>query len=442
MNYVLQKHKKMGIVLVLSLILGITLNILPTKANMFLFLGLILLPTILWRYEIGIYIAVMAMPAITFKYIALLIFYTFTCFLIRHIYYQKTLKTTEIDGPILLFFIILLVSSFTSITFKQSLKELFLYTSIIFLVIMVAKGLNRKQINYLLILFIISATLVSMLGIYQYFTGEIGHRAWVDVKSNPDLEARAFSIMGNPNILAEYLVIVCSLAIALFLDSKNIYRKILMGIVASINILCLVLTFSRGGWIGFAIALFTILIFEEKRIVPIGILLGIVSLFFLPDVVIDRIKSIANLKDTSNAYRFLIWSAALKMLKDFWISGVGLGYAAFIKAYPNYTLGGIKAAHAHNVYLQIAIETGLLGLIIFFYNILKTYVMGVLTILQSKDSFYKRISVASMGAVSGLLFHGLVEHVLFDYRIVFSFWLIVGLIAASYKRKENDLQVI
>jgi hypothetical protein len=68
--------------------------------------------------------------------------------------------------------------------------------------------------------------------------------------------------------------------------------------------------------------------------------------------------------------------------------------------------------------------------------------MGVLTILQSKDSFYKRISVASMGAVSGLLFHGLVEHVLFDYRIVFSFWLIVGLIAASYKRKENDLQVI
>ncbi|MBS3994775.1 MAG: O-antigen ligase family protein, partial [Alkaliphilus sp.] len=263
-----------------------------------------------------------------------------------------------------------------------------------------------------------------------------GH-GWVDIKTNPNLKARAYSTMDNPNILAQYLVIACSMSMALFLDSKNKLRKLLLFLSTGITFLCLLLTFSRGGWIAFFLAFSMIVLVENKKIIPIGVLFGIVSLFFLPEVVIDRLKTIGNLEDSSNAYRFSIWVAALRMLKDFWFSGVGLGYEAFMKAYPNYMLSGIKAAHAHNLYLQLAIETGIFGLAIFLYNIVKTYTTGIMVLMKSVNSFQKKITIAAMGALSGLLSHGLVEHVLFDYRVIFLFWLMIAIILAAYRQSDE-----
>ncbi|RKD25317.1 O-antigen ligase [Caminicella sporogenes DSM 14501] len=438
MNIILQRKKSILMVIFLSMIFAIALNILPTKASILVFLALMVLPVIALRSEIGVYLAVLMMPFINFKYISLLIFYSFGSFLVKTLYQKKKLKITKIDGPLLLFSLTILMSSVFSITLVQSIKELFYYISIILAVFMISKSFDKKKLNYLLLCFLLAAVLVSIIGIHQYMIGDMGHQSWVDKKVNPDLKARAYSTMDNPNILAEYLVIACSMGLVLFIDSKNFLRKVLVGIFTAVNVLCLLLTFSRGGWVGFAIAVLIIILFEENRLIPIGMLIGIISLFFLPEVVIDRIKSIGNLHDSSNAYRFLIWSAALKMFKDFWLSGVGLGYGAFIKAYPNYMLAGVKAAHAHNMYLQVAIETGILGLLTFLYSVLKAYGIGILNILKSNDKFFKRLSVASIGALSGLLFHGLVEHVLFDYRIVFAFWLIIGIIVASWNEKAVD----
>ncbi|WP_168198221.1 O-antigen ligase family protein [Crassaminicella thermophila] len=382
--------------------------------------------------ELGLILGIFAMPFITFKYISLLMFCTFGCFFLKKLYKKEKICFTPIDGYLLIFLLVLIFSAIFSITKNQSMKELFVYISILLMVFMVTRSFDKKTLNQLLMFFIIAATFVAIYGIYQYLTGAVGGHGWVDVKTNPNLKARAYSTMDNPNILAEYLVIAGSLSVALFLNSKNIYRKVFLFGTTGIILLCLLFTFSRGGWIAFALSMFIILASENKKIIPIAILLGFISLFFLPDVVLDRIKTIGSVKDSSNAYRFLIWAASIKMLKDFWASGVGLGYAAFVKVYPNYTLAGIKAAHAHNSYLQIAIETGILGLLAFLMSVLKAYMIGIFNVYKSKDPFFKRISAASIGAISGLMVHGMVEHILFDYRVIFSFWFAIAIIIASY----------
>ncbi len=437
MNNVINKDKEIGWILFLSLLIGLCLFLFPISANVKLFGGLILLVLILWKVELGLYIAIMMMPFISFKYIAVLIFYTFACYIGKKIYKKEAIKITAADGFLSIFFILLIFSTIFSITLRESMKELFLYTSVLLMVFMITRDLDRKEINRLLMFFVIAAIFVSLYGIYQYATGAVGGHGWVDVKTNPNLKTRAYSTMENPNVLAEYLVTVASMAIVLLLDSKNLYRKLFLSFSTLILLVCLALTFSRGGWVAFAISIFIILISENKKVIPLLVLLGAVSLIFLPEVVIDRLQTIGSIKDSSNVYRFLIWSASLDMLKDFWPSGVGLGYAAYIKAYPNYTLAGIKAAHAHNTYLQIAIETGILGLLIFLLNVIKVYGMGVWVAIKSKDSFFRRICIASIGAISGLLFHALVEHVLFDYKVVFSFWFMIAIIIAAYKEASH-----
>ena len=436
----ISKQNGIGWVIFISLLLGISMYALPTMTALKIILGLVAVCLIFWKAEIGLYAAIVAMPIVTFKYISILIFYTFFCFMIKKIYKKEKLTATPIDGPLLMFFIVLIFSVMTSITLNQSLKELFVYASILLMVFMVSRDLDKRALNTLLMCLVITATLVALFGIYQYTTGDMGGHGWVDIKTNPNLKARAYSTMENPNILAEYLVIACSMSVALFLDSKDRLRKFLLCITTGIILLGLLLTFSRGGWLAFGLSLFLIMIAENKKVLPLGILIGMISLFFLPEVIIDRLKTIGSLKDSSNAYRFSIWAAALEMLKDFWPSGVGLGYEAFMKAYPNYMLAGIKAAHAHNSYLQIALETGIFGLITFMATVIKTYSTGVMILLRSDYFFQKRISIAALGAISGLLFHGLVEHVLFDYRVIFSFWLMIAIILAAYKQTQQNAE--
>jgi len=438
MNLLLStKQKGLGWILCLSAILGMSMYLLPTMTNLKIVVGFAALCLIFWKVELGLYGAVIAMPFLTFKYISLLIFYTFGCYILKKLYKKQPLAVTTIDGPLFMFFLVLVFSALFSVTFSQSLKELFVYTSILLMVFMVSRDLDKKALNTLLMCLVITAAIVALYGIYQYSTGEMGGHGWVDVKTNPNLKARAYSTMENPNILAEYLVIACSMSVALFLDSRNRLRKLLLLLTSAITSLGLLLTLSRGGWIAFALALFLIIVSENKKLLPIGIILGLCSLYFLPEVFIDRLKTIGSLKDSSNAYRFSIWAAALRMLKDFWPSGVGLGYEAFMKVYPNYMLAGIKAAHAHNSYLQIAIETGIFGLLAFLYNIIKVYTTGIMVVLKSSQSFQRRISIAALGAITGLLFHGFVEHILFDYRVIFSFWLMIAIVLATYRQTQN-----
>lgn len=434
----LNRHKGIGWILSISIILGISMYLLPNMENLKILVAFTAMGLIFCKTELGLYGAVVAMPFITFKYISILIIYTFCCYIIKKIYHKERLTVTPIDGALVLFFVVLIFSVIFSITLSQSLKEMLVYVSILLMVFMVSRDIDKKSLNVLLMCLVATAVVVALYGIYQYFTGDMGGHGWVDVKTNPNLKARAYSTMDNPNILAEYLVIASSMSVVLFLDSKMLLRKVLLLLCTGILLLGLLLTFSRGGWIAFGLALFIIVIRENNKLLPIGIILGLLSLFFLPEVVIDRIKTIGSLKDSSNAYRFSIWAAALEMLKDFWASGVGLGYEAFMKVYPNYMLAGIKAAHAHNSYLQIGIETGVFGLLTFLYNVVKTYSTGITVLLSSSNTFCKRISIGALGAITGLLFHGLVEHVLFDYRIIFSFWLMIAVVIGSHRQTQGS----
>ncbi|SDY54271.1 O-antigen ligase [Proteiniborus ethanoligenes] len=439
MNSTANRRNEMFWLLIISMVLGVSMILLPTYTNVKILGAILAMVLVLWKTEIGLYGAVVALPFINFKYVAALMFYTFVCYIWKKVYKKEKIHTTPIDGPLVIFFIVLVFSVVFSITLNQSIKDMYFYSGILLMTFMVSRDLDKKNLKGILMVFAGVAAIVAIYGIFQYFTGEMGGHGWVDVKTNPNLKARAYSTMENPNILAEYLVIAGSISVALFLDSKNIWRKLLLVAITGIIFVGLLLTMSRGGWIAFAISCIIILTAEDKRVIPVMLLLGAVSIFFLPDVVIERLKTIGSVKDSSNAYRFLIWSASLGMLKDFWASGVGLGYAAFIKAYPNYMLPGIKAAHAHNSYLQMAIEIGVFGLLAFLWGVFKSYGTGIRVWLKAKDSFYKRIVVASMGAVSGLLFHSLVEHVLFDYRIIFSFWLMLAIIMGCSRclRDEN-----
>src|SRR5699024_7838096 len=83
------------------------------------------------------------------------------------------------------------------------------------------------------------------------------------------------------------------------------------------------------------------------------------------DTIFNRILTIFNLEDTSTSSRFPLYAAALEMIKTRPVRGAGLGIDAVQLAIDHMNLyhGTAPFVHAHNLYLQIWLETGLIGLL-------------------------------------------------------------------------------
>ena len=198
---------------------------------------------------------------------------------------------------------------------------------------------------------------------------------------------------------------------------------------------CIVFTWSRGAWLGvmFAVALF--LLIMDKR----WALAGIVALFAIPFVlgsnnaISERILSIGNTEDTSTAYRVSIWQASIKLIRDFWLSGIGLGSEAFSMIYPKYALAGANfALHSHNLFLQICVEMGVIGIITFFALVIALIRQSFsLAIYRKRGGLCATVILAVTCGILGYLLQGLTDNVWYNYKMLLIFWIVVGLVASG-----------
>ena len=128
------------------------------------------------------------------------------------------------------------------------------------------------------------------------------------------------------------------------------------------------------------------------------------------------------------------------MLEDFWVCGIGVGEEAFRNIYPIYALAGVEVApHAHNLYLQIAVELGMFALIVFLAFIF-LYAQFSFSFCKSAMSHSNRkICLGIFCGILAFLIQGLTDYVWYNYRVFLLFWMIVGLgVAHVFTAKDTD----
>ena len=350
-------------------------------------------------------------------------------------------KSSPVNIFISLFAFIVIVSTVFSIDPAGSFRDFSIHMVSFGLIFVLLHSKKTKKDIYLLsLVFIIAAILVSFHGIYQFLTNVEMESGWVDISQNRYINVRVFSTFENPNLLAEYLLIIIPISIAFIFYSENFYKKLFFIIATSVMLLTIGLTYSRGGWLGLLAAIIVFLLLANTKTLLLLVPIGMLGILCLPASILQRIKTIGSLQDSSNFYRYNLWSMSLNILKDFWYSGLGIGYLPFFrKASPLY-LGPIAPYHTHNTFLQIAIETGIVGLIIFVGLALTLIKTAVAVVLQTKSKFIKIFTASYTAGLSGILLHGLVEHILYNPKIIITFWLIIGMIISLYKIHQEDGQ--
>lgn len=337
------------------------------------------------------------------------------------------------------YFIYMIVSTIFSTYPKGSFRDLAIHTGgLLFFIILLTEGNSKKRLHLMLSVLSLALTIIAVYGIRQYFTGVELLEEWVDVENNPDLKTRIFSVFGNPNIFAEYLVFLTPVTVGLFCSTKSDGKRIFYFCQFLIALMALGLTMSRGGWVGLAGAAAFFIFFQYKRLFLLGIPAAAAGLFLMPEGILRRIFSIFNLADSSTTYRFKIFEITGEVIRDHLFLGVGLGHLPFKRMFETY-IRTMPIYHAHNTYLEIMAELGILGFLLFLLLIVTVFFYGGKKILTSEDSFVRINGLALMSGLFGVLVHGMFENILYLTKITMTFWIVVALIFAMGRLQKRTV---
>jgi O-antigen ligase len=171
----------------------------------------------------------------------------------------------------------------------------------------------------------------------------------------------------DPNILAASLLLPLSLIVGEFLGSAKLQGRLLLSFCALLIVSGIFVTGSRGALLAIAV----ILVFYLRKLgidwrvlAPLTLLGG--ALMFAPAFLVQRLEQS---QTSGGAGRIYIWQTGLAALKDYFLAGAGLDN--FTVIYNDYAAHAAQFAglnrSPHNIYLQISVESGIIGLLLFVW---------------------------------------------------------------------------
>ena len=390
----------------------------------------------------GVFAAIFAAPFVPTMALAGLCIWTVLSLVIKSLIDADFKWRREGMGlSIIIFIAILFISSLMSFAKIGSLKVWAMYLvfwSFYFVIINTVK--TKEQLYGLLKLFVISGALVALYGLVQYIFGWTTSNSWLDEEMFEDTAMRVYSTLGNPNVLGEYLLLVLPVAAVYMLKYKfKELGKWAYGAMFLVLALCLVLTQSRGCWIGFMLSVVIFVTFYEGKLWALIPIVLCILPFVVPQSIVDRMMSVGNMDDSSTSYRVYIWMGTLGLLKHFWLGGIGMGEAAFGEVYPFFSYNAIIAPHSHNTFLQLTVEAGVGALIVFIVSqAIFMKKMSDTYRLDDKKSLDSSMALALASGVAGFLAQSMFDYTFYNYRVMAVFVMVLAMgIALRYIKEEE-----
>ncbi len=295
---------------------------------------------------------------------------------------------------------------------------------------------ESKRVWRTLYVFGAASLAVSLYGMYQYFFTALSAQ-WTDTDLFSEELGRLTATFENPNVYGTFLLIAVPVTLMAAIFGKGWRAKTFFGLTAALTTLNMFLTYSRGCYVALLVSVLILLFCKGRGWLWAGAGALALSPFYLPESVMQRIMSIGNLADTSVSYRINIWKGALNMFEKYWWMGVGIGDAAFVSIYQSEALTAVEdAPHAHNLFLQIACEGGILGLVILIVFFIWIFRSGI-SALAGTTGFAKWMRLSLVAVWVGLLVQGMTDYIFYNNNL-FAIMMISlgGMIAGRGKTNE------
>lgn len=348
---------------------------------------------------------------------------------------------SDLNYPIAFFVAVCLISSAGSIFWGQSLQGFFIKTLewfiIYFLVIEVFT--EKRHVAIALIVLTVTAWGTVIDSLLQY---HVLHR---DIFLNRVVAAgdRATAAFKTPNDLGGFLSFWLTYAFTgLFVKTKNLWGKLFFLVSFFLSCWAMVLTFSRGAWMAVAIgAVFFILIRYRHRLpqILLGGALVVLSCYFLFMKISGEDSSFFLKRGHTVDWRWSVWEDSMPMVRDRILLGHGLNtYMQIFQEYRRDQVSQSPPTYAHNCYIQIAGELGLIGLAGFLW-IIGTVFVSSFKAIWAVPKNAAVLMTGLLAALLGFLSHSFTDTNFYSLQLSTFFWLMVGLQMVLVKIERETL---
>jgi len=247
---------------------------------------------------------------------------------------------------------------------------------------------------------------------------------------------RAFGLFPDPHMLAFFLGLISFFSLVFFFFLKK--RRFLWFLIFCFFSLILVLTFSRGGYLGFLAGFSIVILFswskiaaEDRSFLKRGAVLFLLLAILFGGAALGRFYSSFNLNEGSNSGRLLIWQESFDFFLKNPFLGSGLGnYSLSLDPYVDYR----NPITSHNLYLDILAETGIFGLSAWLWFIFASAKAAFLKIKSVKREDWI-LGLGCLGALTYFSVHSFFETAIFNPTVLSFLMVVCGLAAAKNRKK-------
>ena len=448
------------------------LIVLPTTSAVVVIGGALLALALLRWHEIALYIAIVAVPfgswfPISISVgnltaadiaVALLI----VLWLARMIALERgvTFRFPPLSFPFAFFLFVAFVSITGALSLQFALKELTKWIEMFAVYVYVANNLDEAKMKRALAVIFLAGLAEATIGIYQFLFqwGPKGFLLFGDY-------IRAFGTFEQPNPFAGYLALILPVALGLVfqvsgfklrrigtsnlkLETLNLTFVAFAALAFVAMLAAVVMSWSRGAWLAVTAGLIVTVIVQSRRAFVLTLIAAFVLTFVIllssinviPDVIAARFSGVADyfgvfdvrgvkVDDANFAVveRMAHWQAAWGMLHNHPLLGVGFGNYAVV--YPEYALPrwDDPLGHAHNYYLNVAAETGFVGLAAYLVLWAVAFWQGWRAV-RASQGMWRSVAAGLLGMLVALSAHNLFDN-LFVHGMAVQVGIGLGMVA-------------
>lgn len=287
---------------------------------------------------------------------------------------------------------------------------------------------NRNILNNFITGLVFGGGLFAVLGLVLTGGDIFGYRIFSKGLYNISL------FFVNRNHYAGFLEMIFPFGLGLALI-YNREKRILLFFVSAVMAIAILFSLSRGGILGLVcgILLFSgmLLLLPENRrsAAPVAVVIAcIILLVTWLDIspLVERIHTLQNPQEAGQG-RLLYWSGTVEMIRNAPWTGTGLGTYRYV--YPRFQpekISTLAVTHAHNDYLELAAEMGLIGLILVLGILLFFIIRAIRSLKHLKEQRDRIITISAFSSILSILVHTFFE---FNFHIL-SNALLFGMILA------------
>ncbi len=358
---------------------------------------------------------------------------------------RNVLEISILPAALFLF----LLYSITSFKFSQN-ADLSIYPAVkllsaLFLGIALIHYLENIQIliKTLKVVYIAAGILAVSSIIEQFFALEFPFQQYSIPSSR--------SFFTNPNFFAGYLVLHVPFGVFLFYRAVNLFEKSLLGLSWVLILVALIFSNSQGGQLAAALQVLIMIRYfitnkelDRAKLVGFGLLLSFLIYFVICKFILEpnlaipvtRVEPepISPPAFNNIVLRLLYWLGAWRIFIENWLFGSGLW--TFMELYPQTGLER-SPPHAHNIYLQTAAETGLIGIGLLIACI-TSLSFKLIHICRKGSAQIAQTGIFIGLSLAGFLLHNISEYNWLTANFIYYFIFLIISVEVIYRETEGS----